>query len=122
MRSQPGAVARGIGRSQNQGDVASVARRQGIALELRGPKLGLEVHEDPLDLDVNPRFGPAKHHVRGATIVRSHGNLELNLPPGMRRVADGLGQVQLTGIAQRHGRDRIEAPAELVATGCGHLA
>ena len=121
-RREPGAVAVGCRPDrQNEADRRALARRQGLALELRGREAvpgsrrgRARSRRDDLVPGRQAR-GPRRE------VARSHRNLELRLQLGMRRVDDRLGQAQLTGVAESDRRDRIETPAELVAAGRGDL-
>jgi hypothetical protein len=88
--------------------------REGVTLELRGSKLGLDVAEAALDLDVEDLVGSLENEVCGARVPRRDRNFEPDGPRWMGRRPDELGNGQLARVSERHRSHRIEAPAKLV--------
>lgn len=68
---------------------------QNLSLQLPRAELRLHVNQDPFDLDVDdlPRSGQDK--VRGSRVALRDGDFELDVPPGVSRSHDGLGQGEL---------------------------
>jgi hypothetical protein len=106
--SLPG--SNGVRHGQDQAHLPPQPFREGDALELRGPQLGLEVPETALDLHMHHRVSAGEDHVSSSPVRRSRDwNLKADSPRGVGRGPDHLGQAQLAGIPKPDPLCRVQA-------------
>jgi hypothetical protein len=116
-RRQAATVCDRVANRHDQAHGARVPRREGLALALLCPQLGLEVHQDALDLECHHLHRVGEKDVHRPWVAGRHWMLEICSPGCSGGLNDRLSEAKLSRVAQPYAAPRVESQRQIVSGG-----